>query len=168
MSVTWFRFLKYLYALYFSKVQWWCQDKKSWILSAAAFGPGGLHKLSKTKGSNHASETGFCCLCRRPEETRQGQRQQPCLKKQDFAASAEDPKKLAKVKGSRHASEAGFCCFRRRREETDQGQRQQNLESWARLLPLTLERVLGFYLCPGDSSKQKISTTVLGIFVTFH
>ncbi len=68
-------------------------------------------KLTKVKGSNHASEAGFCCLCRRPEETDQGQRQQPHLRKQDFAASAEDPKKLAKVKGSNHASEAGFCCL---------------------------------------------------------
>jgi hypothetical protein len=31
-------------------------------------------------------------------------------RKQDFAASAEDPKKLARTKGSKLASEAGFCC----------------------------------------------------------
>jgi len=36
---------------------------------------------------------------------------------QDFAASAEDPKKLARLKGSNHTSEAGFCCLRRRPEE---------------------------------------------------
>jgi len=55
---------------------------------------------TKTKGSNRASEAGICCLCRRPDETRQGQRQQSRLKKQDFAASAEDLMKLAKAKGS--------------------------------------------------------------------
>jgi len=55
-------------------------------LSAAAAFAEDPKKLAKVKGSNHASEAGFCCLCRRPEETRQGQRQQPCLKKQDFAA----------------------------------------------------------------------------------
>ena len=61
-------------------------------------------KLAKVKGSNRTTEAGFCCLCRRPEETRQDQRQQPRLKKQDFAASAKDPMKPAKTKGSRHAS----------------------------------------------------------------
>ena len=35
-----------------------------------------VYKLSKTKGSNHVTEAGFCCLRRRPEETLQGQRQQ--------------------------------------------------------------------------------------------
>ena len=45
-----------------------------------------VYKLSKTKGSNYASEAGFCCLCRRPDETLQDQRQQPRLRKQDFAA----------------------------------------------------------------------------------
>ena len=43
-------------------------------------------KLAKVKGSNRTTEAGFCCLCRRPDETRQDQRQQTRLKKQDFAA----------------------------------------------------------------------------------
>jgi hypothetical protein len=38
-----------------------------------------VYKLSKTKGSNHVTEAGFCCLRRRPEETLQGQRQQTRL-----------------------------------------------------------------------------------------
>ena len=44
-------------------------------------------KLTKTKGSYRASEAGFCCLRQRPDETRQAQRQQMSLRKQDFAAS---------------------------------------------------------------------------------
>ena len=157
-SVTWFCFLKYLYALYFSKVQWWCQDKKSWILSGvAAFDPGGLHKLAKVKGSNHASETGFCCLCRRPEEARQGQRQQPRLRgrilllppktrrnsprskaattpqRQDFAASAEDVKKPTKAKGSKILNLERECCFRPRGG------------FWVLIMPGWLFKTEGFY-----------------------
>ena len=69
-------------------------------------------KLTKIKGSKHASEAEFCCLRQRPDETRQTQRQQSRLRsrillllpktlrnspgpkaaiaprKQDFAASA--------------------------------------------------------------------------------
>ena len=106
-------------------------------------------KLAKTKGSNHASEAGFCCLCRRPDETRQDQRQQSRLgsrillpppktlrnspgpkaaitpQKQDFAASARGPLKPTRREGSNHASEAGFCCLRQRSLETHQAQRQQ-------------------------------------------
>ena len=37
-------------------------------------------KPTKVKGSRHASEAGFCCLRRRPDETRQGQRQHTCLR----------------------------------------------------------------------------------------
>jgi len=48
-------------------------------------------KLREVKGSRYASEAGFCCLRRRPDETDQGQRQQTRLKKQDFAASAINP-----------------------------------------------------------------------------
>ena len=101
------------------------------------------------KGSKHAAEAGFCCLCRRPDETDQAQRQQSHFRskillplpktrrnsfwskaantprKQDFAASAEDPMKPILVKGSKHASEARFCCFCQRPEETHFGQRQQ-------------------------------------------
>jgi len=61
-------------------------------------------KLATTKGSNNASESRFCCLRRRPNETGQNQRQQSRLKKQDFAASAEDPMKHLLVKGSKLAS----------------------------------------------------------------
>ena len=95
-------------------------------------------KLAKVKGSNHASEAGFCCFRRRPEETRQGQRQQPCLRdrillplpktrrnsprskaattpqRQDFAASAEDVKKPTKAKGSKILNLERECCFRPR------------------------------------------------------
>ena len=55
--------------------------------------------------------------------------------KQDFAASAEDPKKLARVKGSRRVSGAGFCCHRRRPDETRQDQRQQTRLGSKILLP---------------------------------
>ena len=92
-------------------------------------------KPDRTKGSNLASEAGFCCLCQRPDEAHIDQRQQYCIAskillplpetrrslprskaaisplKQDFAASAEVPMKPAKTKGSNLASEAGFCCL---------------------------------------------------------
>ena len=42
-------------------------------------------------------------------------------KKQDFAASAEDPMKLTKTKGSKLASQARFCCLRLEHDETRQG-----------------------------------------------
>jgi hypothetical protein len=45
-------------------------------------------KLTKVKGSNHASGARFCCLCRRPDETDQDKRQQTRLGMQDFDASA--------------------------------------------------------------------------------
>ena len=45
------------------------------------------------------------------KSTRQDQKQQPRLRKQDFAASAKDPMKLTKHKGSKHTIEAGFCCL---------------------------------------------------------
>ena len=48
-------------------------------------------------------------ICRRPDETRQDQRQQSHLKKQDFAASAEDPMNLAVIKGSNLVSKS-ICC----------------------------------------------------------
>ena len=92
----------------------------------------------------------FCCHCRRPNETDQGQRQQTHLKKQDFAATVLDPMKPTGIKGSNSASgsrillpppwtrwnpprakaanaprEVGFCCHCRRPNETHQGQRQQ-------------------------------------------
>ena len=70
------------------------------------------HKMeAPPEATKTPSDMLFCCLCRRPNETYQGQRQQPRLRRQDFAASAEDPMKLSKVKGSNHASEAGFCCL---------------------------------------------------------
>ena len=106
-------------------------------------------KLILVKGSNIVSQAGFCCFRRRPDKTRQDQRQQYCLagkillllsktrknspgpkatilsRKQDFAASAEDPKKFAGTKGSNIVSQAGFCCFCRRPDETRRDQRQQ-------------------------------------------
>ena len=54
-------------------------------------------KLTKVKGSKLASEARFCCLRRRPEETRQDQRQQPCLQKQDFAAPQQFPEQIKKA-----------------------------------------------------------------------
>jgi hypothetical protein len=60
-------------------------------------------KLSEPKAAILPQEAGFCCFCQRPDETPFGQRQQTCLGKQDFAASAEDPMKLAKTKGSNHS-----------------------------------------------------------------
>jgi hypothetical protein len=60
--------------------------------------------------------------------------------KQDFAASAIEPMKLTKVKGSNHVLRSRI------------------------LLP---SDSTGVYLCPGDLAKQKISTSVLGIFVAF-
>jgi len=48
-------------------------------------------KLSEPKAASLPQEAGFCCFCQRPDETPFGQRQQTCLGKQDFAASAEDP-----------------------------------------------------------------------------
>ena len=75
-------------------------------------------KLAKHKSSNRASESRICCLCHRSIETHQTQRQHTHLRKQDFAASAEDPMKPTKHKGSTRASEAGFCCLHRRLDET--------------------------------------------------
>ena len=43
-------------------------------------GPCPMVSPTKRKGSNHASEAGFCCLRRRPNETHQAQRQQPHLR----------------------------------------------------------------------------------------
>jgi len=120
-----------------------------------------LKKPILVKGSKHASQARFCCLCRRPDETHFGQRQQTRLaskillplpktqrnaprskaantpRKQDFAAFAKDPKKLILVKGSKHASEARFCCLCQRPEETHFGQRQQYCLASKFLLPPT-------------------------------
>ena len=117
-----------------------------------------------SKGSKHASQAGFCCHCRRPDETHFGQRQQTRLgskillllpktrrnsfwskaantpRKQDFAAFAKDPKKRAEVKGSKHASQARFCCFCQRPKETRRGQRQQTRLGSKILLPLPKTR----------------------------
>jgi len=81
-------------------------------------------KLARSKGSNIVSEAGICCLCRRPNETCQDQRQQMLLssrilllppktrrnlprskaanapQKQDFAASAKDPKNVPRSKAA--------------------------------------------------------------------
>jgi len=61
--------------------------------------------LALIKGSSFALEAGFCCLCRRPDETHFGQRQQVRLGRQDCAASAGDPMKPTLVKGSNFALE---------------------------------------------------------------
>jgi hypothetical protein len=42
----------------------------------------------------------FSCLCRRPDETHQGQRQPFVLESKNSVASAMDPMKLAKIKGN--------------------------------------------------------------------
>jgi hypothetical protein len=67
-------------------------------------------KPTKTKGSNHTSESRICCHCHRPDETHQDQRQQLRLGKQDFAATAANPMKPTNRKGSKLASEASICC----------------------------------------------------------
>ena len=70
------------------------------------------HKMeAPPEATKTPSDMLFCCLCHWPNETYQDQRQQPRLRRQDFAASAIDPMKPTKVKGSNHASEAGFCCL---------------------------------------------------------
>jgi len=53
-------------------------------------------------------EAGFCCFCRESNETHFDQRQQTCLWKQGFAASAENPMKLTLVKGGKHALGSRF------------------------------------------------------------
>ena len=116
-------------------------------------------KPASVKGSNHPKKSRICCLCRRPEETRVGQRPQilqeiknllppPSTRRitprpkaaiiprnQEFAASAVDPKKPASVKGSKHPKKSRICCLRRRREETRPGQRQQTSQEIKNLLP---------------------------------
>jgi len=52
-----------------------CSQKQDF--AASAFDP---MKLTKAKGSNHCSEAGFCCLCFRPDETHEVQRQQSLLR----------------------------------------------------------------------------------------
>ena len=136
-------------------------------------------KLILVKGSKHASEAGFCCLCRRPDETHFGQRQQTRLgskillllpktrrnsfwskaantpRKQDFAAFAKDPKKRAEIKGSKHASQARFCCFCQRPKETRRGQRQQTrLASKILLLPPKTRRNLFWSKAANTPRKQ--------------
>jgi hypothetical protein len=53
-------------------------------------------------------EAGFCCLRQGSNETHFGQRQQTCLWKQGFVASAMDPMKLAKIKGNHMTFDAGI------------------------------------------------------------
>ena len=92
--------------------------------------------LALIKGNKFALEAGFCRLCRRPDETHFGQRQQLRLGMQDCAASAGDPMKLALVKGNYFALEAGFCRLCRRPDESRFDQRQQICLGSRILLPL--------------------------------
>ena len=55
-----------------------------------------------SKAAKVPQEAGFCCFCLGPEETHFGQRQQTCLGKQDFAASASDPMKRVRTRGIKH------------------------------------------------------------------
>ncbi len=94
-----------------------------------------LKKGVSVKSSNHPKKSRICCLRRRPEETRVGQRPQilqeiknllppastrrnvPWSKaaiipgNQEFAASAVDPKIGARVKGSNHLEKSRICCL---------------------------------------------------------
>ena len=67
-------------------------------------------KLTKTKGSNHALEAGFCCLHHKTNETHQAQRQQPRLGSKILLPPPLILMKLTKRKGSNYASESRICC----------------------------------------------------------
>ena len=82
-------------------------------------------KLTKTKGSNHALEAGFCCLHHKTNETHQAQRQQPRLGSKILLPPPLILMKLTKRKGSKLASKARICCLRHLSQETHQAQRQQ-------------------------------------------
>ena len=58
--------------------------------------------------------------------------------KQEFAASAVDPKNPAKRKGSNYSKKSRICCLCRRPQEPCQAQRQQLLQEIKNLLPLPL------------------------------
>ena len=111
--------------------------------------------LGSTERQLFCHKSIFCCLCQGPNEAHLVQRQQTCLRWQDFAASAEDPMKPTLFRGSKHASGsrilllppktqccslcskaanmpqvAGFCCFRRRPHVAHFAQRQQTCLRW--------------------------------------
>jgi hypothetical protein len=112
------------------------------------------------KGSNYIKKSRLCCLCRRPDETRHGQRQQisqeiknvlplpetrrssswskaaNVLRNQEFAAFTRDPKKHVSVKGSKYPEKSRKCCLCRRPDETRFGQRQQKSREIKKVLPL--------------------------------
>jgi len=56
-----------------------------------------------SKAANMPQTAGVCCFCLEPKEIPFGQRQQTCLRQQEFAAFAWNPKKSPLVKGSKHA-----------------------------------------------------------------
>ena len=121
---------------------------------------GDLKKRALVKGSKCPKKSRMCCLCRRPEETRLGQRQQMpreikkvlplpesfrnthrikaanVLRNQECAAFAGDPKKRASDKGSKCLEKSRKCCLCRRPEETRLGQRQQMSQEIKKVLPL--------------------------------
>ena len=125
----------------------------------AAFA-GELQKRASVKGSKCPEKSRKCCLCRRPEETCLGQRQQMSreIKKvlplpknlrntprtkaaniprnQEYVAFARDPKKHASVKGSKCPEKSRKCCLYRRPEEMRHDQRRQIFREIKNVLPL--------------------------------
>ena len=119
-----------------------------------------LKKRASVKGSKSPEKSRMCCLCRRPKETRLGQRQQKSreIKKvlplpetfrnalwskaaniprnQESAAFTGDPKKRILVKGSKCLEKPRMCCLCQRPEETRLGQRQQKSRKIKKVLPL--------------------------------
>ena len=117
-------------------------------------------KHATVKGSKSPEKSRKCCLCRRPEETRLGQRQQKSReiknvlplpetlrnmprskaanipRNQEYVAFARDPKKHATVKGSKCPEKSRKCCLSRRPSEMRLGQRQQISREIKNVLPL--------------------------------
>ena len=97
-------------------------------------------KHASVKGSKCPEKSRMCCHCRRPEETRVGQRQQMSqeIKKvlplpeprrnaprskavniprnQEFVAFTGDQKKCAMIKGGKYSEKSRMCCLCRRHE----------------------------------------------------
>ena len=67
-------------------------------------------KLTKVKGSKLASEARFCCLRRKPNETRQDQRQQASFRSKILLPSPKTRRNSPGPKAATMPSEAGFCC----------------------------------------------------------
>jgi len=106
---------------------------------------------SWSKAANMPWDAGFCCFCLGPEETHFGQRQQICLGMQDFAASAEDPKKLTLVKGSKYALGCRILLPPPRTRRTQFGQRQQKC-LWEQDFVASAEDPFKSFLVKGSKS----------------